>query len=1208
MSTATAFQLVGTVIGSYFGPVGAAVGGTVGALIGNAIAPTAVAQPSLNDLKIQRPQPGTQIPYVWGRFRVAMNPDWIGNNGELIPHGGGGGGKGGGEPEQTTYTASWSGIFNKSTRKGQKALEAIDKWWTDGRVVNLEDINPTVYTGWPLQLPDSSKEADLGVGRVSADRFKGTAVFNDVQMGQFFNRLPNMEALVRTVAQTNAEILQLASENAGTAFAYYPRFTSIWSIDWSTSQTLPEPSVTSDPNFYYEDLLGAHRITRGSQYKYANGTTVDLWQDFCTPTVYCPIGGKEPSEGPWPYNYNIAGLSAMSGSPIGGVDICYAAGVEAGRFVESWCTSQDRTILIVITTDDNIAPTERMWHKIVDGTMVDEGPVGTGISTLTSAINIGCGDSGDNVANTVKGVVESNGQYIWVFRTNGGWYTDDEPAENQQAVGLFYIDSADSTLKQYDAGDEPDSYGGPAQSGAASGAIYCPADGYCATVIGGQTQYALYTRFGGGGEVTLAQILADVFELRNGLTPDQFDVSQAESTIVHGAALASVMQKRNFIDSLRQAYFFDIVESDDGESVFLKVVMRDQEEPEDGWEEIPDDDLGVREEGEEPKALLELLSRVQEAELPARVNVQYYDPAQDYQVGSQSAQWNAPYVDNVTRIDLPIAMPAGEARAIAKKHLALARLERNRYGFSTSRKWAHLEPGDIRKVHGLVLRLLQKTETPKGVVRWEAVQHAPYISNQVEDGAPADGTTPPAPDGPKVATQVKFFDVAKLADDHLDIGFYVAAAPAVSGGTWKGYSLQKSVDGGASWAEVSSTATATVMGTVEQPIGAFTGGNVFDYSTVIRVTGLTGTLESVTELAALNGENAYILGNEWGNFTTATQVDATTWDVSGLLRGRRGTEWSMASHGVNETFALASTLLNVATPAAEVGVPRVFKAVTFGMTVASATEMPFTNTAQSARCYAPVHLAGGPTASSAMLFECQVRTRDGGAWRDLVDVTQADAPLNLVLEIWDANYTNCARVVSGLTTPSYSYSSADQTADFGALQSRYYFTWAQVGQFGLGIRARGSAPGPGSTIDAPVDPGDPYEPPADPPVGGGAVDIELDYPIDNVQSSGFKIGDTLVAHFTTTTAPASGYISVACLGSPYAMRLIIATDIDGTDVVKQIYGNPAATIALGTMYSWSVPLDPATEYFVIVRHELAPGAPSGTPGTAADIAITLFTE
>lgn len=1217
MSTATIFQLAGTVAGSAFGPVGAAVGGMVGALVGNLLFPTTQAAPGLNDLKLQRSQYGNPLCYVWGRFRVAGCVDWIGNGGELVPHESGGGGKGGGGGQkQTTYTGSWSMKFNKSTRKGQDALVSIDKWWTDGRVVTLSDINPTVYIGHAHQLADLSMEADLGVGRATADRFVGKAVFNEVQMAQFFNRLPNMEGLVRTVAPPNGPIVQVAY-NEDTDWSSHVWVQS-WNTSWQSSQELPNPTTVTAGIYTYEEEGGnAHRCTLVGEYVIDDSTSVKLWQDYVAPSVMTAIGGAGP----------VKCLGAGI-HPLGAADILAEAGVETGRYCHGCALSANGRILIAITSTSSDFSTAQCdkWHKIIGGTMVAQGTIdldgaGTRLTRNTFGVanrfDVMSYDYSPSVAGSTlsASTVENNGEWIWTIRqtrwTNGPNFPD---PPNPLIVRLMHIDPADNVLKQYVVDPAWQSYGGPQHFGP-SASLISTEDGYCG-VVGSPDELnhtaattALYTRLGSGGEITLATILADVFEMRDGLSSAQYDVSQAASTLVHGVAMGSVMQKRNFIDALRQAYFFDVVESDAGGSPVLRVVMRSRAAPGGGWPVIPDEDLGVHADGEQPTALLEIIARTQDSELPARVNVEYYDPDQDYQIGSQCAQWQAPVVDNVTRVDLPIAMFAGEARAIAKRHLATALLERNRYAFSTSRKWAYLEPTDIVVVRGVTLRLLQKTETPNGVVKWEAVQSAPYIADQAEDGAPADGTTPVPPKGPAGQSDLWLFDVAMARDGDLDVGFYAAAARRGTGASWLGYSLQKSADGGTTWSEIATSTVESVMGTVAVPIGGFTGGNVFDYSNIITVSGVRGAFESVTEGAALNGSNLAIYGNEIIAFTTAEQVDATTWNLSGLLRGRRGTEWAMASHGVNDRIALVDTCLNLPTPDSEVGQNRYYKAVTFGTTLAAADTVQWINTAQSARCYALVHLDGGELASGDMLLEAVARTRSGGEWRDLVDITQADAPPQFVCEIWDATYTQCARVASGLSTPAYTYTAANQTSDFGSAQSTYYFTFAQVGRFGLGIRARGTAAGGGSTVDPPSDPGDPYDPPADPPSGGGAVDVTLTYSTDIESISGAKIGDTMVAKFTTTAAPVRGYISVGSTAPPpYAVHLILSTSITGSPIVAQAWGTTVANITLGTQFSWSVPLSPSTDYYAIVRYERSDGTPSGTPGTVSPLGYTLNVE
>lgn len=1205
--------IAGALIGAPFGmaALGWTVGSTLGSFAGAAMDPTIIQQPGLNDKKLQTSQYGVMIGYIWGRFRTAGSQTWIGNNGEMVPHEQSSGGKSGGtEVQSESYTASWQLLFNKSTRVGQEALKSIDKWWCNGRVVNTEDINPTVYTGWALQLPDSSMEADLGVGEVPAERYKGSAVFNEVQMAQFFNTFPQLEALINTTEAQNGAITQVAY-NEDTEWPTGSKVDA-WTTDWSASPTLLNPVTSITEDYYYVEVSPyAHRNTSVGTYVYADGSTVKLWQDWTPADAMLAVGESGP----------VMGLGAGM-TPLGAADFLADAGVEHGRYCHACALSADGRTLIALTSDSSDYADEcQQWHRIINGVVEAEGTIDLmGGGELLERLSFGvCNRCGIGAASAgplnVGSTVENNGKWIWSINL-GTWgvLAPDFPAPPNPLVLRLLEIGDDNVLRQYIVDPTWQSYGGP-QITTGSTCLYSTEEGYCGVIMadfpGNEVTYstALYTRLDGEGEMNLGIILADTFELKPSsvgdlaLTTDRYDVTPAYAVPVHGANLGAQMQKRNFIAMLEAAYNFDIVESDDGEAAFLKVVFRGGA----SVATIEDEDLGVHDEGEGPKPLLELIARIQDWELPARVNVQHYDYDQDYQIGSQSAQRAWPYVDNVTRIDLPIVMSASEARNIAKRELYRAHLERETYGWSTSRKWAHLEPTDVVTIQGRDLRILKKTETPTGVIRWEGVLSAPYIAEQTDDGAPAEGTTPNPPPGPKGATSAVFFDTAMVSDDDFDVGFYVAAAAAIPGATWSGYSLQKSADGGSTWAEVASTSTASIMGTVETPLGNFTGGNVPDYSNFFYVDMLYGTLESVTEDAAFAGANAFMLGREVGNYITAELVSEGRYKVSGLLRGRRGTEWAMGSHAADETFALRSTVLNVQTPPSEVGQARLYKAVTFDTAIVAATAVSFTNTAQSARCYAPVHLAGGPSASNAELIEFIPRTRKGGAWRDLVDITQADTPVQYVIEIWDAAYAVCARVFSGLTSPNVSYSSAEQVADFGDEQLTYYVTAAQVGQFGLGMRARAAVPGPGSTIDAPVDPVPPAEPPADPPVGGGAVDKVISYPSGSVQSGALVIGDTYVVKFTTTTAPAStSYISVAEFSSspPYTRRVRLCTDVDGTTVVKTVYGNPA-TIHLGPGVG-ETPLLPTTDYYLIVTMESAPGVPSGPVGSPTDLGFTLL--
>ena len=101
-----------------------------------------------------------------------------------------------------------------------------------------------------------------------------------------------------------------------------------------------------------------------------------------------------------------------------------------------------------------------------------------------------------------------------------------------------------------------------------------------------------------------------------------------------------------------------------------------------------------------------------------------------------------------------------------------------------------------------------------------------------------------------------------------------------------------------------------------------------------------------------------MVGVEMVLFRRAELVAAETYVVSGLLRGRSGTTWAMASHTAGERFVLLSTtgIRRVAMQQSQTGVPLALKAVTAGRTLASVDPVAFTPRAVSQICHAPHHL------------------------------------------------------------------------------------------------------------------------------------------------------------------------------------------------------------------------------------------------------------
>ena len=1175
----------GAAIGGFFGgPVGAQIGFLAGSLLGNLIDPPKVQGPRLGDDRLQVSTYGKVIPYVWGKGRVAGN---IIDAMPRVEHEESSGGKGSPEVTSYTYTRSFMVLLAQRLPARDRAIEGITRLWADGDLIwsdSSGDGPPcAVYLGDETQLPDPTFEAYRGVGECPAYRGRAYLVFTDFNITDYGGRIPQIDAEVWT------------KQGSG--------------IPWRVSTFDSEPHTGTTPQVTYNNgvLTTSAAVGARPHTFYTN--------KFNTDGTSAGAGTSEVVAGFAPY----AGIANSN----------VYAGIAADGFSVYWFTPDPDTGVLsqglqfpsnVFTAPHRISTgplliLQNEFLYTVGGTLTYQ-TIGrydaTGGVPSTSFIDyveldaayaastvcLGTSDTGHLYVRVKTG---SSTQKMWRFNPDltlshfwdesdmTGLYVHQEGhfhvykglvVTNYTTGGLYYV-----ALIKIAADESLSNYGTPMlHSNSSSHTLQ---GGLLLDVTG------VYSLDPPPGQVLLSDIVADLTDM----TPaaGHYDVSELTDE-VRWFVVGTQMTVRNALAILRPAFFFDAVESDDlvkfrkrGASVVAA---------------IPDADLGARNAGEAPVDPLRTIRR-REAALPRTVSMNYIDVDFDYQTGTQSSPRQVTMSQSDVTLEIPVGFTAGEAAQKCWSIQCEEWMQRETFEWSTTRKWAKLEPCDVVTVRGRTIRIQTRQETPTGVIRFSGVLAAPSLYTQVAPGAPNEGHDPQDPPTAKAATRLVLLDLPLIADGDYPTGFYAAMCKS-GAGAWPGATLYQSVDGGTTYNAIATKVVEDVIGDVATALGSFDGGNVFDESNMIRVIIGAGTLDSATELAVLNGANMAVLGHEVFQFRTATLVGTLTYDLSGLLRGRRGTEWAIGTHGPNEIFVLLPTT-NINAPASDLNQTRLYKPVTMGTTIGNTTAQSFVNTGMAARCYAPNELAGGIGASNEILMQWQRRTRIGGAWVDNVDVPLSEASEQYVIEIWDSTYTVCARVVSGLTSPSYTYSSANQTTDFGALQSTYYVTVAQLGAYQLGIRARATMPGAGGVINAPVSPVDPYNPPASPGEGGGAVNVTLAYPNDNVHTSGLKIGDTYVAKFTTGgSAPTGGYISTAeFAGTPYIRHTRLCTDVNGVNLVPngEKYGNPASTQFGSAPGSCS--LAPSTAYYLIIKMELGNGDPSGPLGTPADVAITI---
>ena len=530
-----------------------------------------------------------------------------------------------------------------------------------------------------------------------------------------------------------------------------------------------------------------------------------------------------------------------------------------------------------------------------------------------------------------------------------------------------------------------------------------------------------------GGPVILGDIVEDLC-VRSGLTEAQIDRTTL-TDLVDGYKVARRTSARASIDVLRSAWPFDAVAS----GAVLKFVKRGLSPV----ATIDADDLGTRiytQDGKPEPALQ--IERSARDEVPRELSLTYIDASADYDPGVATARRQVGGAPTIATAELAIVMSSDYAGRVAWYNLLLQHASGDRLKWGLPQSYEAIEPTDtvwMPDTDAVLRRVLVTNKTSsRPWIEFEGRFEDASIY-EVLLGAPGRETGP-GQDAPAAMYRVTLalLDLPPLRDVDDTLLLYVAAAPA-DGGTWSGATLYKSTDGGSNYSPALSLTTAATMGVTASTLGNWSGGNVFDDVNALTVVLDYGTLSSATELAVLNGANAAYVGGELIQFTTATLTGDRTWEISGLLRGRRGTEREILGHVYGEAFVLLedSTLRLLALNYSDVGVQRHYKLVPPGGAISSAAVTAHTADGNSVKPLAPVGIAG--TRDSGDLTITWVRrARVNAGWRDYIDV-----PVDEPTESYQIDILDGADVVRTLvsSTPTVEYTSAQQTTDFGSPQS-----------------------------------------------------------------------------------------------------------------------------------------------------------------------------
>lgn len=548
---------------------------------------------------------------------------------------------------------------------------------------------------------------------------------------------------------------------------------------------------------------------------------------------------------------------------------------------------------------------------------------------------------------------------------------------------------------------------------------------------------------------TLANIVRKLCNLCG--LEDLVDVDDLEDVTVSGYKVERLTDGRSAISILRQVGFFDAVESTGG----VKFVRRGHEPV----RTLTERDLGAHQYGSGEPPPLVTTRNTQDTELPRQLFVQYRDPARDYQDGQQASPTRLTTdAINDTVVDVAVAIDGTQALRAAE--ILWSDMWAGRWLHSLALDAGHsdLEPTDVLLVpvdgrlermrivssedSALILRALQLVRDDDGSYVSEAIAEPPAV---VPPGLQIlDGST------------LVLLDLPPLRSEDNDAGVYAVVKRRGIGTRWSGAVIYRGLPGGA-LSSLASVTNEAVVGTLTAPLAAGLH-TTWDYGNELLVDLPRGQFESRPEADLLNdGANAVAVGvhGRWEllQFRDAEQVGPTSWVLSRLLRGRRGTEHHIGTGQTGDSVVLVSGLgvVRLPLPVAEVGGDRVYRAVSIGATLATGTDVTFASTGEALRTFSPVHVTATDVDGDT-LIEWTRRDRLAVEFTDPLPLSEAAEAYEVDI-LADSSPATVLRTLTS-STPSVVYTAAQRLDDFGspgptAIAVRIY----QMGILGRGTPA-----------------------------------------------------------------------------------------------------------------------------------------------------------
>lgn len=291
--------------------------------------------------------------------------------------------------------------------------------------------------------------------------------------------------------------------------------------------------------------------------------------------------------------------------------------------------------------------------------------------------------------------------------------------------------------------------------------------------------------------------------------------------------------------------------------------------------------------------------------------LRYYDEERDYQPSVQRALGLRPDGRELV-IDLPAAMVSQGARQLANSNAHRARWSNEHINWRISSLDPKIAPGNLVRLPDTPgIWLIKSWEWSDTGVELGLDRVSPEIAGNLIGDA---GTSNPPADDPITSTLLTALEVPPEDNSNPSDRAVLVAATSESAG-WRGASIF--IEQGATLEEVGSTGnTRAFAGELTAPLGPSNCTLIEPTAQVLLTIAAPDLSLLSTDITGLaNGANRLMIGGELIQFLTARSLGNGSWRLTGLLRGRAGTEPAAVSgHAVGTSVVLLDARVTALDP------------------------------------------------------------------------------------------------------------------------------------------------------------------------------------------------------------------------------------------------------------------------------------------------------